>query len=397
MQKTQFKIEKKSWLKSFYNFLINLFIGVIISSITFLITFHILEKYFADQYTNSKSTPKTAMNLQIYQESPNRSWDHKPFAEAEHGFGYPTPKIKINSIGLRNEEIPQEKTNQRFLMLGDSFTFGMGVDQDKTFSVRVQEGFGTKKQNIINAGVIGQTIDDAFMYLKYQGMSLKPDFVIYNFFVGNDVTELKRHKWKEDEAGNIVNVQDNELYVDKENRLRLKGKSSPKSFFLFWLKQKLEIIKQKYSPSEEIFDPTLTWPIFLSENHELQDEHLEEYWIKFEEILKQINAFCEKKNIKFFIGVIPMDVQVSKQYWKKYPNLPFDDEAFKMQRPQKRIKELGEKYGIKIFDALPILKHEESINGSFYFDEDPHFNVLGHRFYGAYLWRFIVNEFFKKY
>ena len=31
------------------------------------------------------------MNLPIYQESEYRSWEHKPFARAEHGYGDPVP------------------------------------------------------------------------------------------------------------------------------------------------------------------------------------------------------------------------------------------------------------------------------------------------------------------
>jgi hypothetical protein len=32
-----------------------------------------------------------------------------------------------------------------------------------------------------------------------------------------------------------------------------------------------------------------------------------------------MNEYCKENNIKFYVSVIPMDVQVSEKYWNKYP------------------------------------------------------------------------------
>ena len=376
----------KSFLKQFL-------LGISLSLFSIVIIFLGLEQYFKFYYQQNSKTTSLAMNLPIYQESTYRSWDHFPGAEVEHGYGSPPPKIKINSLGLRSPELSEEKNKNRFLLLGDSFTFGMGVREKDTFANRLQKSFGTKFHEVINAGVIGQSIDDAFMYLKHEGIKLQPDFVVFNFFVGNDVTELRRHSWTTNKTGELLAVKDDVLHVDKNHKLRNRVKKEPISYFIFWLNNKIKILKQKYSPNKK-FDPSLTWPIFLANDHKLQDPKINDYWHKFEIVLKQMQKFCKKNNITFLVAVIPMDVQVSRDYWKKYPGTPFDEEAFLMKRPQEHIKILGTKHNIPIFDALPALQYEELEYGPFYFEKDTHFNRKGHRFFAAYLWRFLMDNYF---
>ena len=382
--------------KKIFVFLKNVIINFSIFSVTVIIMFFILEHHFENYYNDTKNIPQTVMNLPIYQESEHRSWDHKPNTVAEHGFGTPTPKININSKGLRNDEVPDKKTKTRFLMLGDSFVFGMGVNQDKTFSARLQKYFGTKFQRVINAGIIGQTIDDAYMFLKYDGINYKPDYVIYNFFVANDVTELRRHEWTLDENSNILRVQDTDLKVDEENKLKPREDKTPQSYFLYFLSNRFEILQNKFGKKSPKNDALLTWPVFLPLDHPQQDENLGVYWNKFEKVLVEMKSFCDFHNIPLIVSVVPMDVQVSKKYWKKYPGMPFDDEAFEKKRPQKFIEIMADKHQIPIIDLLPLIQNEEEKQHmNFYFDNDPHLNEYGHRFVGAFIWRFIVDEFLK--
>lgn len=393
MKKIQFSA--RGPLKIFKKIL-NLFIGLCISSITLALCFVILEAFFHYYYTSEKGIPQTAMNLPIYQNSEYRSWEHKPNARAEHGFGTPTPIIQINSIGLRNEEVADEKNRKRYLLLGDSFTFGMGVNASDTFAVKLQKMLGNRYHNVINAGVIGQTIDDAFLYLKNDGIKLQPDFVIYNFFVGNDITELRRHIWEQSPDGGITKVTDKVLHADEKNRLRQREEKEPESYFLFWLQQKIDILKNKYGYASDTIDPTLTWPVFLSDNHPSQDANLDDYWYSFETVLRQMNEYCKSQNVPLIINMIPMDTQINKSYWKKYPGTPFGEEEFEAKRPQKRMLFLGQKYGIPVLDLLPVLQNtEEQNNMSLYFDNDPHFNALGHRYTAAALWQYLMDHYLK--
>lgn len=392
MRKFSFSVGKSSLLDTVKEVII----ALIFFSISTLLCLYLLESYFAHYYLSSYSLPQTVMNLKIYEKSDYRTWNHKPGSIAYHGYGYPTPKIIINSNGLRDKEITKipESKKQRILMLGDSFTFGMGVKQSETMPAYLQKFFGNKYTEVINAGVIGQSIDDAYMYLREEGYKLEPQVVIFNTFVGNDITELRRHQEIFDESGEIVKISDTELTVDNNNQLRPIEEKKPESYFLYWLNEKIQIIKLKFgykkldSPS-----PSLTWPVFLEKNHSASDPNILEYWDRYAEYLRNFQELSSRLGVKFVLNIIPMDVQVSKNYWKKYPGMPFDEQAYEAKIPQTKLNNLSESLNINSIDLLAVLKAEEKEkNISMYFDSDPHFSKEGNRFAAAYLWRYLIDE-----
>jgi lysophospholipase L1-like esterase len=374
-------IFSRSFLKEF-------FFSVLLLSFTGFFLVLILEAFFRGYYLHQETNTKTVLNLPIYQESDYRSWDHLPNSEIQHGDTF----IRIGSHGLRNKEIDTIKTKKRYLLLGDSFAFGMGVNESEAFPQKMGSFFGEKYHNVINAGVIGQTIDDAYMYLKNEGIKLQPDFIIYNFFVGNDVTELRRHEWIKNNKDEVVQVKDTILEVNDMNMLQHIQSQEPSSYFLYWMTQKISLIQQKYfeKPSP---DPTLTWPVFLADNNSVQDIQINEYWWRYEEMLKKMQELSVKNNIPFIVSIIPMDVQVSHSYWKKYPGMPFDEESFKMKRPQEYMKLLGKRYNIPVIDPLVSFQQEEEQGNTMYFSDDPHFTPLGHRFMASYIWEFLMNNY----
>ncbi len=391
MKKIQFNAGKGFYL-NFKSFIQNFFLSLIIFSIASMLILICLEIYAKYYYSNLENNTTTATNMAIYNPSLYRSRKHKPNSEIKYdNWNY----IKINTQWLREDkDISTIKTKKRYLMLGDSFTFWMGVNQNEAFPQVLQKKLGIY-HTVINGGIIGQSIDDAFMYLKNDGIKFNPDFVIFNFFVGNDITEIRRHKWTESKNWELEKVEDSLLKVDEKNRLRHREKKMPKYLSLFWLKEKWKIIEFKYFGKIEVFDPTLTWPIFLPIDHKDQDKNILDYWTRFEKILNDMNNYCKKRNIKFIVTIIPMDVQISKKYWKKYPWMPFDEESFKLKRPQQEMLILGKKYNIPVIDFLPLIQEKEKTQWSFYFKDDPHFNRLGHLFAASFIWDVLMNNYLK--
>ncbi len=103
-------------------------------------------------------------------------------------------RVKLNSQGLRDEEIPFIKPygEKRILMLGDSVTFGWGVDQGKTVSdnleLLLKEKTG-EDWRAINAGVNGYNSEQEAIYFRTTGSLYNPDIVIL-IFVNNDVDPI---------------------------------------------------------------------------------------------------------------------------------------------------------------------------------------------------------------
>ena len=95
-------------------------------------------------------------------------------------------RIKINSTGLRNEEIgPKDKF--RVLVLGDSFTAAESVNLEKTAVYLVGEKLNSEGKNVevINAGVPSYSPILEYLWLREYGLELMPDLVILNFDLGD--------------------------------------------------------------------------------------------------------------------------------------------------------------------------------------------------------------------
>ena len=81
---------------------------------------------------------------------------------------------------------------KRILLLGDSFTYGIGVDDDQTFGAYLQRSIPDAL--IANAGTGGKGTDYALKYLSVRGAELKPDVVVLGFFP-NDFCDNKREEY----------------------------------------------------------------------------------------------------------------------------------------------------------------------------------------------------------
>ncbi|MGQ0735472.1 MAG: GDSL-type esterase/lipase family protein [Acidobacteriota bacterium] len=104
-------------------------------------------------------------------------------------------EVVINSQGLRNDELaPKKAGTVRILFLGDSFTFGVGVEQEDSFPARVQAELATRGIPIeaVNAGVPGYGTAEQATWLERRPDLLDSDLVVLGVFVGNDLHDAKR-------------------------------------------------------------------------------------------------------------------------------------------------------------------------------------------------------------
>ena len=96
--------------------------------------------------------------------------------------------VRINSRGLRDVEHSLAKPPgvRRVLVLGDSFTFGYGVEENQRFSNLLARQLGAGWE-FINSGVPTWGTADELSYLRDEGLKYHPDLVVL-FFYRNDVT-----------------------------------------------------------------------------------------------------------------------------------------------------------------------------------------------------------------
>ncbi|MCC6793485.1 MAG: hypothetical protein IT366_00085 [Candidatus Hydrogenedentes bacterium] len=100
--------------------------------------------------------------------------------------------VNISRQGLRDREFgPKEDGEIRVLLLGDSFTFGWGLEIDQTIGRQLETMLNAsgsaKRFTVINAGVDGYGPWQERIRLHKIGLALEPDIVVLQLFPGNDI------------------------------------------------------------------------------------------------------------------------------------------------------------------------------------------------------------------
>ncbi|MBU0678100.1 MAG: hypothetical protein KJ626_08265 [Verrucomicrobia bacterium] len=93
-------------------------------------------------------------------------------------------RLKTNDLGLRDRPILPKATNEfRILSLGESTTFGAGVEPEETYSFlleeKLREAVGAHPVRVINAGMSAYSSYQSLVFLKTKGIELKPDLVLF--------------------------------------------------------------------------------------------------------------------------------------------------------------------------------------------------------------------------
>ncbi|MCC5942780.1 MAG: SGNH/GDSL hydrolase family protein [Balneolaceae bacterium] len=133
---------------------------------------------------------------------------------AIHNFNERQVQYRLNEAGLRGEQLPPDD-ELNVLFLGDSFTFGLLLDEGNTFIKLLQENvnaiFPEQRINLLNGGVGGAGLADWPLWLGEFGQTVSPDIVIYmmntsdldrsiskNLFVANEADSalVQSRRWE---------------------------------------------------------------------------------------------------------------------------------------------------------------------------------------------------------
>ena len=203
--------------------------------------------------------------------------------------------IRINSLGMRDEEFPRQKPAGEFriLLLGDSLTFGIDVEQDEIFARRVATSLRGKSQGtirVMNGAVQGYDTSNERDWLRTFGFDLAPDLVVVMFYP-NDI-EFQERKF------NLLEFPGRDL-------LRLTATFE-------WMESKyLESESQRLGMSGEANDlKARQWKELLAKYKggaamNPDDPKDKQGTIVARGILIEMAAECAKRNIRFAVAMIP--------------------------------------------------------------------------------------------
>lgn len=294
---------------------------------------------------------------------------------------YPDVEVKTNSDGLRNPEIPAEKPSgtKRVLFIGDSFTMGWGVSEDKAYP-RLAENLARQMApnshiEMINAGFTGAGPSGYYLFLKYFGLQLKPDAVVVGMYIGNDISARRDIEWtKIDPRGYPEVVKSLSTYIDASGNMRRRD-IPPKYRIPILRESHLFIyIANRLIPDSLVLPEYMKTSLLLclfKPNCTKQDKEKAEV----KHLFTGIKELTDSANIPLLVVLIPAEYQVNENMRKKYDiNVPLTPND--QRRPNEEFTGWFAENGIHSLDLLPVFQKNNDL--MLYFEQDDHFNPLGH-------------------
>ena len=366
--------------------------NLILFAITILLFISFLEIFLAKFYPQPTLKKILKEKFNCYQRSDYLPFVLKPNCQVSQKTSEFEDASKINRLGYRDNEFSPEKPKNTFraLILGDSFTYGYGVHQEKTYPKLLEnllnKNHQEKKFEIINAGFAsGFSPDSYYLYLKKEGLALTPNLIIFTFFVFNDFTDLKDHTfWEMVDENNlpekitdqnrIVNSQG--YLLDKKTPWYYKSSLLSNSHLFIFLGKTIDDgftqVKLKLNSQKQISTKTATdYYLCLFANQCFPQ--MEEIFSKAFRVISASQRLAEKNQVQFLFLIIPTDVQLYDDVIPKYQSgISYKSDP---PYPQTRINKFLQEEKIKYLDLLPFFEREKE---RLFYKEDGHFNEKGH-------------------
>ncbi|MDP2598803.1 MAG: hypothetical protein Q8P49_03160 [Candidatus Liptonbacteria bacterium] len=316
------------------------------------------------------------------------------------GKGEFSVNIKTTAQGFRDAKIyqvPKPANTFRILMLGDSFTFGHGVEMEQTFSKVLEKSLNEKYDGagksfeVINAGYAsGFTWDEHYLFLKERGLRYQPDLVVVNAWAGNDLTDILGHEYpKLDSQGLPAKIVSKTMFVDSKGFLETKPPPVVIRIGVMGLKDHINAFCYK-----SVFCKIAIWPVISSITREISSAtnpdqkelpppppssspyfaflkkdlspNINTAWETGQKILLAANDVSVHAETAFMIVNIPVREEVYD------PNGILRDTVLDSMRMEK----FARKHSVAYCSPLASLKQASSTS---YFPLDSHLTAHGHR------------------
>jgi lysophospholipase L1-like esterase len=306
---------------------------------------------------------------------------------------------RINRHGLRDEEIRLPKPPQvfRILMVGDSFTFGVGVELHATFTKQLeallnQPGSGGHYE-VLNGGCSSYSPILEYLFLVQKGLALAPDLVILNYDLSDVQDDYQYSQIAEfDRDGRPLRVHPlNVQWYYREERKRFRSAlpllersalyQGLREAYVLWQNRRDAAVM--YEAAQAIagniaFDRDLP----LREHVDWQPyfEHSTRY-------ISMIAELLQGQGIGFLVTTYPYGVLVSAQEWRVGRQLRGFDNRVYTTRLFDYMAAFCQANNIPYLNTLPDFLRADTF--PLFYPYDGHFTPNGHRVMAQALARFL--------
>jgi hypothetical protein len=291
-------------------------------------------------------------------------------------------RVSVNSKGLRGPELGNDP---RILMLGDSYTFGIYVSDEETFSALLekrlyQEGY---KYQVLNAGYTdGHETDQQYVWLKHNIEKLAPKIVMLNVFLGNDIRFINPDAWADLDADGLPSKWlDKNIHVEPNGILRNTqiGPSTVGETVIY----RLPILRDSHLC-------ILVAKAFDQAKNKLLKIPTGYYDKSFEHIFgiysPELDRLARSNGARFAVSLLPINFMVERE--KMDIVLPGSQFRNSDSVYYRRLSGMLEKNGIVLVNIEDAMK--QSKEGPFFPENgEVHFNRRGHAFTSEKIYEFL--------
>lgn len=298
------------------------------------------------------------------------------FPAAHYEFKHP---VNIDEFGgrLTTTAASSTKKNINVPFMGDSFLFGLGVQDEETYVSILGEN---SEYRLLNFGYPGSALSDQLDIIEWRHHEINNSgLYIFNFFTGNDYTNILTYHTKTKKGTTALQPRRGPLTIAAErindflNHNRFFRNSYAVQFIkaraLYYHNQRKRSLDEPYRMGEFVFyviHPDKNFPRMV----ELLDWELE-----------RLDRLSRELNFKKFFIIVPDRLQVDDRLLQtKIAYYGLDPETIDVMLPNRVLHQKLEERKIPFIDVTPCVR-EAVKNGEYpvYYTLDTHLTAYGHR------------------
>ena len=276
-------------------------------------------------------------------------------------------EVSVNRLGLRGPEVEPREADERVLLLGDSFVFGVGVEQSETLGAVLEELYAAEGRPIVtfNGGVPAYGVPDAAGQLARLAPAVRPDRVVMFLFTGNDLAESHQPFRQPRAVGGLREwlYYRSDLFVLAKTAVPTRLYARVAGWFTSGEPARVRRLRQ----ASEIYRTSP--PTWVVEGASAARRALE-----------RMAAMSQDGGADFVVLIIPELLQLEPQrLTSTLADLGVDQDGYDPQAPTALFASMLTELGLPFADLTPFLAAAHERGDGPYYPIDRHWTAEGHR------------------
>ena len=296
--------------------------------------------------------------------------------------------IEVNGHGLRGPRLGAKRLGTpRILVIGDSFPFGVGVEDTETFVARLPAVLDQPSE-ALNGGIPGVGVPHEVRWLERHGLLLAPDVVVLAIFLGNDLSDAT-------DAWGHWEIRDGQLVAP--------GSSTGVRHWLYFHSHLFVLLKNAVPAGLQrgirarlgmgepvrVREARQALALYARNPADTLTEGIQNTGTALDRLLEA----TQPRGVQVAAVLIPELAQVVPARWEQVlQQLAVDPVAYDRQAPNRIFAALLAERGIATLDLTPSLSAAEARGEQLYFRNDRHWTPAGHAHAAEALAAFLARE-----